>query len=75
MDKPQINWPRNSSTGLFTQIFWFPEIGPPPVIIHRWISHYKPTSYWGTSMAMESHPQIWCCDSMAVLRWAMKFVK
>ena len=36
-------------------IWRFPKIGVPPVIIHfSWIFPYKPSSYWGTPMAMET---------------------
>ena len=36
-------------------MWWFPKIGVPPVIIHfSSLVQYKPSSYWGTPMAMES---------------------
>ena len=43
------------ATGCFTKIWRFPEIGVPRVIIlFSGIFPYKPSSYWGTPMTMET---------------------
>ena len=60
-------------------IWRFPKIGVPPVIIHfQGIFHYKPSSYWGSPMAMET--PIWtaserpCFFSSAMRRSQSIFV-
>ena len=42
------------------KIWWFPKIGVPPVFIHfNRVSHYTPSSYWGTPMTMENPHMIY----------------
>ena len=51
------------------ETWWFPEIGYPQIIYLNGIFHYKPSSYWGTTILGNPHMMNYGGDANSKSTW------